>query len=44
MTRIDLWLTSFAIVGTLAGIAAAALFWLVVAHPIAVVQALGGGQ
>jgi hypothetical protein len=44
MTRIDFWVTGFAAVGTLAGIAAAALFWLVVAHPIAVVQALSAGR
>jgi putative flippase GtrA len=42
MTRTEIWLTRFAIVGTVAGVLAAGLLWLVVAHPIAVAQALGG--
>jgi hypothetical protein len=42
MTRIDIWLAGFGVVGAVAGVLAAGLLWLVVAHPIAVVQALGG--
>jgi hypothetical protein len=42
MTRTDIWLTGFAVVGAVAGVLAAGLLWLVLAHPIAVVQALSG--
>jgi len=42
MTRTDIWLAGFAVVGVVAGVLAAGLLWMVVAHPLAVVQALGG--
>lgn len=44
MTRSEMWLTGFAVVGAVAGVLAAGLLWLVLVHPIALVQALGGIQ
>lgn len=37
-----IWFGTFAVVGLLAGAAATLLLWLLVAHPITVVQALSG--
>ena len=40
--RTHYWLTGFAVIGTVSGVLAAGLMWMVLVHPIAVVQALSG--
>jgi hypothetical protein len=42
MTRTHFWVTTFALVGVVSGVLAAGLTWLVLVHPLAVVQAFSG--
>jgi hypothetical protein len=42
MRRTDYWLAGFAVLGGVSGVMAAGLMWMVLLHPIAVVQALAG--
>ncbi|HVW03845.1 MAG TPA: hypothetical protein VHB78_02505 [Vicinamibacterales bacterium] len=42
MTRTDIWVTGFAVVGGVASVLAAGLLWMVLVHPIALAQALNG--
>lgn len=43
MTRTtNYWLTGFAVLGTVSGVLAAGLTWMVLVHPIAVVQVFSG--
>lgn len=42
MTHTRFWLTTIGLLGMVSGVLAAGLTWLVLAHPLAVVQAFSG--
>jgi len=43
MSRFRAWLVGLALVGGTAAAAGAALFWMLVAHPVELARALAGG-
>ncbi|MEO8484566.1 MAG: hypothetical protein ABI634_20350 [Acidobacteriota bacterium] len=42
MMRTNYWLAGLAVMGTVSGVLAAGLTWMVLVHPLALVQAFSG--